>query len=165
MAINIHKDFLQKEEIEKLKKEMLSSFFPWHLAEVTWDNEYDQTHYQNSQLTHYFHDGFRPRSDHIELLGPLLEKINFKGLNRIKANLLMRTDKKIIHKMHTDVSVICTTGIFYLNTNNGETIFENGERVKSVENTFITFPSNLKHTGTTNTCNASCRVVLNFNYF
>ena len=37
--------------------------------------------------------------------------------NRIKANLLMRTDKKIIHKMHTDVSVICTTGIFYLNTN------------------------------------------------
>ena len=73
---------------------MLSSFFPWHLAEVTWGNKDDQTHYQNSQLTHYFHDGFRPRSDHIELLGPLFEKINFKGLNRIKANLLMRTDKK-----------------------------------------------------------------------
>jgi len=67
--------------------------------------------------------------------------------------------------MHTDVSVICTTGIFYLNTNNGETIFENGERVKSVENTFVTFPSNLRHTGTTNTCNAAYRVVLNFNYF
>ena len=57
-----------------------------------------------------------------------------------------------------------TTSIFYINTNNGHTRFENGKRVESVANRMVTFPSHLQHTGTSCT-NARTRVLINFNYY
>ena len=57
-----------------------------------------------------------------------------------------------------------TTSIFYINTNNGYTKFENGEKVESVANRMVTFSTNLKHTGTSCT-DERTRVVINFNYF
>jgi len=94
-----------------------------------------------------------------------------KSLYRIKSNLLTRTPEIVENDFHYDVSDFTpeqakhwTTSILYINTNNGYTKFETGEKIKSVENRLITFPANLKHTG------ASCsdernRVVINFNYF
>ena len=56
------------------------------------------------------------------------------------------------------------TGVFYLNTNNGYTYFEGGERVTSVENRLVVFPSSKRHAGTTNT-DADFRCVINLNWF
>ena len=66
--------------------------------------------------------------------------------------------------LHTDAPFKCKTAILYINTNNGITIFETGEEIKSEENKIVMFPSNLKHTGTTHT-DEKVRVVLNINYF
>ena len=41
--------------------------------------------------------------------------------------------------------------------------FEDGTKVPSVANTFVTFPSDIKHTGTTCT-DQKFRSVINFNY-
>ena len=57
-----------------------------------------------------------------------------------------------------------TTAIFYLNSNNGYTEFEDGTKVESVANRFVSFPSTLKHRGTSCT-DENVRVVINFNYF
>ena len=54
------------------------------------------------------------------------------------------------------------TSVYYLNTNNGYTLFEDG-KVDSVENRMVTFNLNTKHSGTTAT-DTKRRVVLNFNY-
>ena len=51
-----------------------------------------------------------------------------------------------------------------MNTNNGYTLFENGTKIESVANRMITFPTNMKHTGTSCT-DENTRVVINFNYF
>ena len=51
-----------------------------------------------------------------------------------------------------------------MNTNNGYTIFEDGTKVESVANRMITFPANLKHTGTSCT-DQQVRIVINFDYF
>jgi len=57
------------------------------------------------------------------------------------------------------------TSIFYLNTNNGITIFEDTkEEVESVSNRMITFPGYLRHTGTTAT-DKPHRILININYF
>ena len=56
------------------------------------------------------------------------------------------------------------TGIFYINTNNGKTIFESGEQVDSVENRMIIFPGSLMHTGTTHT-DTNIRCLINFNWY
>ena len=57
----------------------------------------------------------------------------------------------------------CLISIFYINTNNGYTYFETGEKIKSVENRLITFDNKLKHYGTTST-NTQTRIVLNLCY-
>ena len=57
-----------------------------------------------------------------------------------------------------------TTAIFYANTNNGYTKFENGLIVESVANRMVFFSADMKHTGTSCT-DEKTRVVINFNYF
>jgi len=51
----------------------------------------------------------------------------------------------------------------YVNSNNGYTKFENGQKIESIENRLITFNNNLKHNGTTST-NSQTRIVLNLCY-
>ena len=51
-----------------------------------------------------------------------------------------------------------------MNTNDGYTEFEDGTKVESVANRLVTFPANLKHTGTSCT-DEKTRIVINFNYF
>jgi hypothetical protein len=55
------------------------------------------------------------------------------------------------------------TAVFYLNTNNGYTYFENNEKVLSTENTFVEFDSHIMHGGTTCTDQLK-RMMINFNY-
>ena len=55
------------------------------------------------------------------------------------------------------------TSIFYLNTNNGYTYFEDGSKVKSIANRFVIFPCYMSHGGASCTDNDN-RVVLNINY-
>ena len=56
------------------------------------------------------------------------------------------------------------TGIFYLNTTNGPTIFEKTETIKSIENRMIIFPTKMLHAGSTHT-DTEVRGVINFNWF
>ena len=58
---------------------------------------------------------------------------------------------------------IWTTAVFYINTNNGYTEFEDGTRSESIANRMVTFPANLKHRGTT-CSDEKTRIVINFNY-
>jgi len=75
------------------------------------------------------------------------------------------------YELHTDVGNYgenefagATTGIFYLNDNDGYTFFGTGEEVESKANRLVTFPVNTPHSGTSCT-NTQNRVVLNLNYF
>ena len=66
--------------------------------------------------------------------------------------------------LHTDNELDCNTAVFYLNTNNGKTIFENKEEVESKKNRIVIFSSKLKHAATTHT-DEKIRTVININYF
>ena len=116
------------------------------------------------QYTHIFFNNNKINSNHFYLIEPFLSLLNIKSIVRIKLNLT--TKENIIRKfdLHTDVPFDCNTAIFYLNTNNGKTIFEIGKEIESFENRIVVFPSNLKHTGTTHT-DTNYRMVLNLNYF
>ena len=82
----------------------------------------------------------------------------------------MKTSEIIPHSFHTDYKITSnrydkvTTSIFYINSNDGYTEFEDGTRIESIGNRLVTFPIHLKHTGTTCT-NHSVRIVINYNYF
>ena len=55
------------------------------------------------------------------------------------------------------------TSIFYINTNNGYTEFEDGTVINSVANRLVSFPLNTKHRMATQT-DTQRRIVVNFNY-
>jgi len=157
--IQVHKNFLKEKDFDKIYDFfMKKSDFPWYRSPVLDDMDV-------IQFTHRFYDNFEPLSAFCDILTPLLDAIKPKALVRIKANLLTRTAQKITHGMHCDVDVDCTTAVYYINENNGETVFENGTRVLSEKNKLVTFPSSFKHSGTTNTCYSKSRIVINFNYF
>ena len=83
---------------------------------------------------------------------------------RVKANLNPRTvENKQLGQYHSDYGFDCETAIFYVNTNNGWTQFEDGTKVNSVANRLVTFPSHMKHVGFSCT-DQEVRVVINLNY-
>jgi len=156
-------DFLNESDFLKIKESLLSDEFPWYYNKVL-----DRTLVSleskeyNFQFTHNFYKDGNPSSNAVFLLDPIINKISPKTILRIKANLNVKTEKIIEHGHHVDFDD-CTTAIFYVNSNNGKTIFQNGSVVESLENRLLIFNSNLMHSGTTCT-NENVRCVINFNY-
>ena len=162
-------DFLKQSEFEQIRTTMLCNYgFPWGFIDTYLDNremiECDELN--NWQFVHLMYDRGKPCSDYYGLVAPILNhrKLGLVSLVRVKANLNTYTPEKIRSGFHCDVPYECTTAIYYVNTNNGCTVFENGEEVQSLENRLVVFPSTMKHTGTTCT-DQKRRVVINFNYF
>ena len=86
----------------------------------------------------------------------------------MKANLGPKTPKPITCNFHTDVVksyVGSKTAVYYINTNNGYTLFKKGKKkVKSVENRIVIFDAMEEHTTVTQT-DKDVRLVLNINYY
>ena len=72
----------------------------------------------------------------------------------------MGTDTLVEYGMHIDVldaeDRTISKLIYYMNTCDGYTLFEDGTKVESNANRLVTFPNGMKHTGTSTT-NASFR--------
>jgi|LakMenEpi03Aug12_release.lakeMendotaPanAssembly.Ray.scaffolds.fasta_scaffold735350_1 hypothetical protein len=155
-------NFLDKTYFNNLKNTLSGLDFEWYISNVLNDVK---TPFKDFQFIHNFYKNNFPTKNY-PLIDPLIEKIKPFSLVKSKANLLVRTHKIIEHGFHTDFNKIknLTTGILYINTCNGYTKFEDGSIVKSVENRFVYFNSNIKHTGSSCT-DEKFRIVLNLNYF
>ena len=167
--MKIEDNFLARKDLDELQNLLMGDTFPWYY-QPTIDFADDEDKYQ---FTHIFYDAYIPISVNIKIINPLVDRIEPLSLWRVKANLLTRTPNIIENTFHTDIGNLIdkpkklaqwTTSIFYVNTNNGYTKFEDGTKVESVANRVVTFPANMKHTGTSCT-NEKTRVVINFNYF
>ena len=165
MDINVIDNFLEKKEYEFIYGEIVDGRFPWFLNSVVNEGKKIVEDIHNFQFTHLFYANYAPTSNYIEIINPLIEKINPSALIRIKANLNTRTEKNIEHGFHCDYLFDSSkTCVYYLNTNNGYTLFEDGTRVESVANRMVEFESKIMHTGSTAT-DKKIRAVINLNYF
>ena len=151
-------DFLTPQEFSPIRDYFMGPHIQWYYNPfVDYDGVFSSLDLDDYQFIHKF-------TGDEEILKPLISKINPSKILRIKANCNPRTPKNIPHKFHVDVGEKCKTSIFYINTNDGWTEFENGATVESVENTLLTFDSQIKHTGTTCT-DQKIRVLINLNYY
>jgi hypothetical protein len=163
-------NFLPVLAFKDLQTSLLSAEFPWYLNKTKVSPDHNTNDVYDFQFTHTFYTNFFPTSSLIGVLNPLLESLDPSAILRIKANLTTPTPKIIEYGMHTDYGVTDgkfftgKTAVFYVNTNDGLTIFEDGSKVESVENRIVIFDSNIKHTGTSCT-DSRYRVVLNINFF
>ncbi len=170
MSIKIIDNFLDQNDFDNIKNLLMGTSFDWRFQSSILRSDYkyktscDENN--NYQFIHCFYNFLQPTSDYYNCLFPFFHqnKLNPKALVRVKANLNPRTDKNVIHGYHCDLDFLCKTAVYYVNSNNGFTIFSNGKKVESVENRIVIFNSNLMHSGATCT-DEKTRVVINFNYF
>lgn len=169
MSIEVIDNFLDRDFFLSIKETLLyKKNFPWYIGSVL-DEEYMDSSgcfpnkETNFQFFHSFYRSIYPTSDYIYLITPIIDKIDPLSLLRIKANLTMKTNKNIETGYHFDTDYICKVAVFYVNSNNGYTIFKNGEKIQSVENRIVIFDSNNEHSASTCT-DEMARCVINFNY-
>ena len=186
--INLHDNFLTNVEFGQLREQVFFGGIPWYYNEQK-VKEVEEDDFNNYQFTHVFYETnsdarIFTRSEKFPLMLPILSRLSLIGIYRIKANLeplkvglnvWMDESKKVSNEVsgvdryysefHTDNDCdSMTTGIFYMNTCDGYTEFEDGSKVECRANRFITFPSSLKHRGVSQ-LDARFKCVINFNYF
>ena len=158
-------NFLSVEDFKKIKSNMLDNkHFAWYYNDKVNDEDGITENPDNYLFTHVFYDTFK-NSDFFYLIEPFVTKLNMGSIVKIKANLMMKPTSQQVFKFHKDCpwDFKWWTAIFYVNTNNGKTIFERGEEIESRENRLILFDGRLKHAGTTST-DSKRRILINFNY-
>ena len=160
----IKDNLLDKKDLAQLNEFLMSPRFPWYLQKEQVTGADD-----GCWFCHKIYDEDVPKSD---LYNPMVKifknYLSYLTLIRLNVNLLPRQEFPKGSEFHTDLDECfdkekSTTSIFYLNTNNGYTEFENGDRVDSVQNRLVTFPTNTLHRAVGQT-DKDKRVVLNFNY-
>ncbi len=165
MGMTIVDNFLPEEDYLKMQEYFFSNRVDWYAGSITPEKD---DHLNNLQFVHNFYSTqeFSPPSPHIREILPVVDRIPIYQILRIKMNLNPRTETPWVSGFHTDTEGLDNlTSIFYLNTCNGATVFEeSGEEYESIGNRLITFPARMRHAGRTTT-NAQARCVLNLNYF
>jgi hypothetical protein len=160
-------NFLEIDDFNRIKNVLMGNSFPWYFNDfVLYKNNKEENKINQYQFTHSFYRNYCPESGYFELLNPIISKIEPVGLLKVKANLNPRSENHFEHGYHVDYEnslLNQRTGVFYINTNNGYTLFEDGTKIESVENRFVSFKTSLNHTGSTCT-NENVRVLINFNY-
>ena len=157
--IKIIDNFLSEEEFKSIQSLMMGREFNWFYSNGR-VNEDDGSF----NMVHMFYQPeVGSNSEHINMWNTFMNKVEAKKCERIKANLTFKTptiEPAVYHHDYDDMK----TAVFYINTNNGYTEFENGVRVNSVANRVCIFDSNLQHRGTSHTEGGHQRIVVNFNY-
>jgi len=168
-------NFLTKQDHINILSLLTDVKFNWHFNKNVVYHDKPSLSLNDFQFTHVFYRDNNPTSQYYPILSPILSRLKCDVLVRAKANL--RTPTLTIEEsdMHTDIAFpsilekqevmsAMKTAIYYVNTNDGYTIFKNGDKVNSVENRAVIFPTNLQHAGSTHT-NSKYRIVINFNFF
>ena len=156
-------NFLSPSDFEIVQQYFLSDDFVWYYHNCI---ACDRQGLDQFQFDHLFFSVSQPsKFNWSPFLQPIFTKLNARYILRVKANLRPRTSQGVLSDYHVDMELNQQTAIFYINTNNGYTRFEDDSipDVKSVANRLVTFPGDFRHCGCSATdCNN--RIVLNINY-
>lgn len=162
-------NFLPPLQLEDVQKYCLGSDCLW-TYQPTVTHKDGQT--DRPQFIHGFYRDNQPDyHNDINSIYPILNILQPISIFRIKMNRITRTPDIMTNTFHQDMYGLTdekmkqwTTAIFYVNSNDGYTEFEDGTKVESVENRLVSFSSDTMHRGTSTT-NEDARVIINFNYF
>lgn len=159
-------DYLDQDLFQRILASIRAESFPWERSRVLRPAPVQLSPEDNMQYVHGFFlnsPRHQYQSKQFDIIRPIIERLNPTELIKAKLNLTPRRDRHIEYGLHLDTRRAgATTAVFYLNSNNGYTYFDPGEKIRSVANRMVLFDSARQHTG------ASCtdegfRLVLNIN--
>jgi len=157
--MQIIKNFLDKNIFKNIQSILTGNEFPWHYSDtVAYENDtsdfmfFHILYLDNNQKSPYLHS----------VLMPILGKLDFNYLLRAKVNFYTQKEKQIKTSFHTDSKEKHSVALFSINSNNGYTLFKNGNKIPSVENQMIIFDGSLEHCSVAQT-NKKSRINININ--
>jgi hypothetical protein len=163
-------NFLDKKDFEKIEFVMQEPDFPWYMCQsvsAERDVKVTERHKLKPEDFYFFHN-FQYfssiNSTYYQMLIPIIKKLDPVALHRVKGNLYPSRDKKFEHGYHIDLKVKHKAAIFYVNTNNGYTILNDGTKIESIKNRILLFDASEPHTST-NCTDLYARINININYF
>lgn len=165
MQYEVIDNYLPREQFEAIKNIMIKNLnFPWfYKPDVTSkDIELKNTMY----FCHMFYENYSTRSAFMGDIFSLIAKLNPKALIRVKGNMFpnLNLNERIKEPFHVDLPYEHKGAIYYVNTNNGPTVFEDGTEIEAVENRILLFEPHKLHTMIYCT-DQKVRVNININYF
>jgi hypothetical protein len=163
MQYEVIDNYLPKEQFEAIQNIMMkhANFHWFYVPDVAKrGQQLEKTMY----FVHLFYDNFAPRSEFLGGIYPLIEKLNAKALIRVKGNMYPNIGERIQDAPHKDFEFEHKGALYYVNTNNGSTIFEDGTEIEAVENRILLFEPHKIHRSSYCT-DQKVRVNININYF
>ena len=166
--LQVINNFLNNNEFHSIRQIITSSHFPWYFPE--------------SGEKKFIHNLVKKNEEDIKtsfwitpILSPIIRKLEVYGKdipdkNVISANIVLThktketfESKPIEDVFKIDLNEPSETAKLYLNNNNGYTKIVGGDKVESVQNRLLIFPTNTSHFEATST-NMDYRMVLNVVY-
>lgn len=168
----VHDNYLPNHIFEKIQNTLIGDDcrFPWFYnnTKTTLSSPRDLT---NFQFTHTFFDNNTEGSVYYrDLIFPFFTLLKPEAIIRVKANLTGVTPawpEKTNCGFHIDINIPEAknkTAVYYVNSNNGKTVFPNGTEIDSVANRMVIFDASELHAALSCT-DQQVRCVINFNYF
>lgn len=163
MKYEIIKNFLSESNHINLKRSLVTRNFPWGYIDAIGDvNDNKRFHFQhmfflsdqtvNCVKTPYYY-----------LIEPLLQKLNYQKVIRVKGNLMVRESENYLCSKHIDFNKPHTVCLYYVNTNNGYTLLNDKIKIPSMENTAVIFDGMIPHQAASQT-DTKIRLNININY-
>ena len=148
---------LDKDVVDNIEKTLGGDLFPWYYQNsVATDS--DTTNFYFTHQIYFYGD----QSNYFNAIIPILKKLKYKKLIRVKANLYPNINRVIKHPKHVDFNYPTKGALYYLNTNNGPT-FVGNKKVESIKNRLLLFDASKEHNSVTCT-DAKFRLNVNINY-
>jgi len=157
--MNIIKNYLEEKIHNKLWDSLESGHFPWYYVK----HVADPSDIKDFQFHHTLYENGHQKSDLFYLCHPLLGKLNFNELIRVRINMYTRKENPITHKWHTDSEILHKVALYHVNQNNGRTEFKDLGVSESEANSIVLFDGKIQHRSVTQT-DAKIRVNININY-
>ena len=158
--MRIVENFLPQEFFDGMVAQLSGGSFPWFFI----DHVATPLDKSDAYYVHTLYSENRSNSDVFNSITPILDLIKPKALIRCRVLSYAGKDTLIEHARHVDYDFSHNTCILYLNTNNGFTRLEDGEKVMSVANRALFSDGSVMH-NSSNCTDAPRRLVLTINYF
>ena len=163
-------NFLEKNDFLDFKKQMFSKKIPWYFEDRKYNDILKSKNDEGFYSCCFYNYGapdFKDK-DLDNYFFKIYKKLDIKSLVQSRANATHKTKKVKELNFHIDYDYENSfTAIYYLNTNNGGTVFKINNKqtlVNSVENRMVVFKSTTLHSIKPHT-DVTRRIVININYF
>lgn len=154
-------NFLSDEEFKIIHDQVTDYRFAWYYNSTT---AYEDEKNTTPCFGHVLYNECNIYSNFYSVIKDIiLDKLNPKAIIRSKINMYVKTKTLVEHAWHTDYDFSHKGALFYINTNNGYTILEDGTKIESIANRMLFLDTSKNHKSTTCT-DEDRRINLNINY-